>query len=357
MSLPPASPFLPELQKLFPELTQQLNCLNGDYVSHQSAASIVRCMRGMLSDPCHLLPESLLNPNCPSSGTSDSHFREVQLKKEALDDLKNLVSESAFKCAPRFPGRIPSLINVTDKKSMIFEPELYPGYVIPKIGFCFDTTDGDLVMDAGCTKIGLIVDRAKNQGTGSVSVKWNNEAKMSDEDIGKLQIFAKIRVLITFKKDLPEEPLSKFCEINAAFTVSDQAPTELVTFSDSKSSDSSKDFVIKRDKDSLDLFVKDVVYEQNAKTALLDQCHEYTVLRGVACRLADSFNQLSKLAGELKNLTDLKTQVDAIEKKNDVGNGQTAKPDNEKAKEERELKAKWEDQKGTYDRIKDGKMC
>jgi hypothetical protein len=71
--------------------------------------------------------------------------------------------------------------------------------------------------------------------------------------------------------------------------------------------------------------------------------------------LAESFNQLSKVSGELKILTDLKAQIDAIEKK-DVAQGQPAKPDNEKAKQERELKAKWADQKGNYDRLKDGNI-
>jgi hypothetical protein len=316
-------------------------------------------MRDKLSDPCHLLPESLLNQKFPapaSSESSESQFLEVQLRKEALDDINCLVSESAFKCAPRFPGRIPSLISVTDKKSFIFEPNLYPGYVIPKIGFCFDVPDNDRVMDTGCTKVGIIVDRAQNRDKNSVVVQWDNEAKTSEEDLGKLQILSKIRVLITFKKDSPDESLSKFCEIRAAFTVNDHAPSELFTFSDSKSSDSSKDFVIKRDKETLDLFVTDVVYEQNAKTTLLDQCHEYTILKGVAHRLADSFNQLSRLAGELKTLSDLKAQVDAIEK-NDIAKGQSAKPDNEKSKEERELKTKWQEQKGAYDRLKDGNFC
>ena len=347
MSLPPI--FLPELKKLFPQLTHQLDCLNGDYVSHQSAASIVRCMRNILSDPCHLLPESLL------STTSTP----LQLKKDALDDLKELVSESAFMCAPRFPGRTPSLITVADKKSMIFEPDLYPGYVIPTIGFCFEVprvSDSDWVMDSGCTKAGLIDYRGKNRHQQNVSVKWGNEAKPSEENLGNLQKLSKIRVLITpLKKDDPDEPLSKFCEVKCAFSVNEQDPAVIFAFSDFN--ESAKDFVIKRDDATLNLFknVSNVVYEQNAKITLLDQCHEYTILKGVARRLAESFNQLSRVSGELKILTDLKAQIDAIEKK-DVAQGQSAKPDDEKAKQERELKAKWADQKGNYDRLKDGNI-
>ena len=335
MSVPSA------LQKLFPQLSDQLHSLNGDYVSQQSASAIVRCMRDLMSDPCNVLPESLL----------DAEVQLIQLKKDALEDLKFLVSQSTFKCAPRFPGRTPSLISVSDKKSMIMDADLYPGYVIPKLGFCFDVSE--CVMDAAGTKVGFVMPRTVDLGKNLASVHWSGEGKAVEEDLSKVKFLTKVRVVIAHKTGSLEDHISKWCVVKTAFTTNDLKPTEVFKFKDY--SISSSDFVISRTSNDLDDFVKDVVYEENAKLTQLDQCHEYTILKGVARRLAESFNQLSKVSGELKILTDLKAQIDAIEKK-DVAQGQPAKPDNEKAKQERELKAKWADQKGNYDRLKDGNI-
>jgi hypothetical protein len=343
MSVPSA------LQKLFPQLFDQLHSLNGDYVSQQSASAIVRCMRDLMSDPCNVLPESLLDDE---AGIDE--FAQFQLKKDALEDLKFLVSQSTFKCAPRFPGRTPSLISVSDKKSMIMDADLYPGYAIPKLGFCFDVSE--CVMDAAGTKAGFVMPRTVDLGKNLAFVHWSSEAKPVEEDMSKLKFLTKVRVVITHKTGSLEDPISKWCVVKTAFTTNDLKPTEVFKFKDY--SISSSDFVVSRASNDLDDFVKDVVYEENAKITQLDQCHEYTILKGAARRLAESFDQLSRISGEMKNLTALKKQVDDLKEKEekDLAQGQLAKPADDKVKETKELKARWEESKGTYDRIKDGNI-
>jgi hypothetical protein len=144
--------------------------------------------------------------------------------------------------------------------------------------------------------------------------------------------------------------------VKTAFTTNDLKPTEVFKFKDY--SISSSDFVISRTSNDLDDFVKDVVYEENAKLTQLDQCHEYTILKGVARRLAESFDQLSRISGEMKNLTALKKQIDDLKEKEekDLAQGQLAKLADDKMKETKELKARWEESRGTYDRIKDGNI-
>jgi hypothetical protein len=349
---------LQELQKLFPQVAEQLKCLSAsdDIVSQQSSASVLRRMRELLSDPCHMLPESLLKSDMPPSGPE---FLQVQLKPQALEELTSLVSEPAFKCAPRFPGHTPSLINVGDKKGMIGEPDLYPGYVIPKISFCFDVSDH--VMDSGRTKAGLISPRFVEPG--KVFVNWGNEEK--EEDRSKLIELSKARVVVFFKRktgsDL-DDPLHTWCVVKTAFTTKDSSPKEFVKF---KSDRSDLEFIISSDPVDADFFLKDVITEADAKSRLLDQCHEYTILRGVASRLAESFDKLSRISGEFERLKALDKEVKDLEKQvKDAelkkGFSQATKPADDLGKEAKDLKAKkeiWEEQKGTHDSLQDGNFC
>lgn len=352
---------LPELKRLFPQLCDQLSCLNRDDVSQQSSASVLRCMRELLSDPCHMLRESLLKSD------SGKEMEKIQLKKDALEDLKSLVSESAFKCAPRFPGQTPSLIHVRDKKSIILQPNLYPGYEIPKLGFLFPVSNH--VMDASRTKVGLISRKFVEPGapsieTGKVVVQWctlGGEAKESVEELSKVIALSNIRVVISHSKKSSDDPISDWCVVKTAFTTSDPKPAEFVKFKDDNSRN---EFVISRNSDDNDYFNDEGVwYEEYANMRQLHECHEYTILQAVARRLSASFDQLSTLSWEFQSLKTLKEKKENLEKKvKDLetkygASSQLSKPtENDQEKEAKELKARWEEHEGTYERINHGNI-
>lgn len=345
---------LPELKRLFPQLSDQLSCLNRDDMSQQSSASVLRCMRELLSDPCHMLRESLLKIE------SGKEMEKIQLKKDALEDLKSLVSESAFKCAPRFPGQTPSLINVRDKKSIILEPNLYPGYEIPKLGFLFHVSDH--VMDLSRTKVGVISRKFVEPGTpsvesGKVFVQWctlGSEAKESVEELSKVISLSSIRVVISPNKKSSDDPISEWCVVKTAFTTNDPSPAEFVKFKDDNST---KEFIISRSAEDKDYFIEGVWYEEYSKMRLLDECHEYTILQDVARRLSASFNQLSTLSGEFQSLKTLEQKVKDLKTKEEGAKSQLSKPsENDQGKEAKELKARWEEHQGIFERVKDGNI-
>ena len=305
-------------------------------------------MRELLSDPCHILPESLVIPNHVPPRAPSKSFQHVQLKQEALKDLTSLVSESAFKCAPRFPGHTPSLINVSDKKSFISTPDLHPGYFIPKVGFCFDFSDH--VMDSSRTRVGLrrIVE------PGKTHVHWSSDEEETLDVKEQLIELSKVRVVILYKKGDDDASLSSWCVVKTAFTTNEPEPEQFVKF---KGDDSVNEFVIDTDTATKnDFLMKDVVYADEVKVRLLDQCHEYTILQGLASRLATSFDKLFRTSGKFQILKKLEKDFKAIEEKDDA-KGQSVKPaDLDGEKKARDLKASWEEQKGTHDRIKDGKI-
>ena len=75
----------------------------------------------------------------------------------------------------------------------------------------------------------------------------------------------------------------------------------------------------------------------------------------LASRLATSFDKLFRTSGKFQILKKLEKDFKAIEEKDDA-KGQSVKPaDLDGEKKARDLKASWEEQKGTHARIKDGK--
>lgn len=371
MSLPPC---LPELHKLFPQLAFQLKCLNGEYrlqhLSHQSSASIVRCMRDLLSDPCHVLPEELVeNQKIEDLPKPEHRLEGFQLKKGALDDVSSLVSESAFTCAPRFPGPRPSLITVEDKKSMILDADLYPCYNVPTIGFCFDVLDrrsdefrdGDRVVtrdDATAkSKVGFVVRRISDK---ALQVKWDGE---NEEEVeiqqAMLQLLVKVRVHISkdpqkTKKD--DSPMSEWCQVQVALTTNDQIPKQIFVPALGKDM-SNYTLEANRDDSQLKAFIKDVDASVNhAKMTLLDQCHEYTILKGLARRLAESFCQLTRVSAERKVLQDLKVKHDKLVDREKEKQEKKDGTKDSQGKELEEVKKKWEEKQARHQHVNDGNI-
>jgi hypothetical protein len=318
-------------------------------------------MRDLLSDPCHVLPEHLVQVEHPGL--------DMQLKKEALDEVASLVSESTFTCAPRFPGRMPSLITVEDKKRMIVNDEsltLYPGYKVPTIGFCFDVfgqhtgefRDGDRVVSrASSGKVGHIVSRLSPT---KLLVKWDCDSEEDDRkehEQAELQLLVKVRVLITTKSGQTESnlkgdsPLSEWCKVETAFTTNDQDPKEVFVCTDTHYTLS-----VLKEANHSKAFIKDVDESLNdAKIALLDQCHEYTILKGLARRLAESFSQLTRVSAERKALQDLREKNQKIE---DRELEQKAKTDGTKevGTENGTIKQKWQDKIARHAHVNDGNI-
>jgi hypothetical protein len=315
-------------------------------------------MRDLLSDSCHVLPVNLVE-ELSTTEPQRHEFLRIQLKKGPLDDVISLVSDPAFKCAPRFPGRMPSLINVEDKKSMIRFPELFPGYVIPKVGFCFDVgnrqsiqfDEFDRVVDEpGRSKVGIIIRRIDSK---MLMVKWFSDKFVEKEEKqSELLLLDKVRVVITHKEGSLDEHVSSWCSVKTAFTTSDSNPSVAVRF---KNDASESTLVIS---DSKDFFEEDIVYENSAKLTLLDQCYEYSILKGTARRLAESFDQLSRLSQEHFHMKALKKNYEAAkeqEKERELKHGSKI---NDKLTDDevkaREVIAHWAEAEGSFQRLNDG---